>query len=645
MKRENIFLILVLFLILSSPVKAGEKITIDDIHSIKQVSDPKISPDNSKVMFSSQGLIWLIDLPGGEISEFAEGRPVGWSSAGGEIMFVSDGKIWVKPVEGGDQVKIVDFDLGRFVPSNDWKKIVYVKLDKRSEKESDVIVVDEEPRQRTHLWVYDTETQQSKQITSGDYDDFFPVWSPDDKRIAFLSKRAPNEDAHRNYDVFTVSADGSDLRRLTDNHGPDISPVWSPDGEWIAYVENRLPIRGHADSDLMIIPSGGGTPKNLTKDFDFSVGRMKEEITNGMNIYFSPDGENIYFSTAIKTADHFFSVAARGGKVRQISKGDAIYNDSFHLSKDGKKVVFTKEMPKKPKDIGISELDSWNPRQLTDLNPQIREFDLARTEVITWRGADDWIIEGVLVYPTEYEEDKTYPLIVHPHGGPYDRAGLHFNGRYSSSNCQIFASEGYAVLMPNFRGSSGYGHKFAMADQGDWGGKDFTDIMKGVDKVIEMGIADRDRLAIVGSSYGGFMSFWAVTQTDRFKAAIAGAGISDRILCYLTRDDPNNYEFGFMGKPWETREIYEKFSPINYVTNVKTPLLIWHGEEDMRVPISQSYIFYRALKKIGYRFMKGAGEGKDLEFVIYPGEGHGIRKQEFQVDLLNRQMDWLNKYL
>jgi len=643
MKGISILLFFVL-LVLSYSVKAGKKITIEDIHSVRQVGVPKISPDNSRVMFSSQGIIWLADLNSGEVSEFTRGRPVGWSSDGDRIMFVSEGKTWFQPVKGGGRVKIVDFDLGRIVPSNDWRKIAYLKQEESPDKiepeENDkrgknIIIVDEQPRLRTHIWVYDIKTQKSKQITSGDYDDFFPVWSPDDKRIAFLSKRAPNEDDHRNYDIFVVSSDGGEALRLTTNSGPDICPVWSPDGESIAYVDNRLPIRGHADSDLRIISSGGGISKNLTEDFDFSVGRMKGEIESGMNICFSPDGENIYFSTAIRTAEHLFSVPSKGGQVRQISRGDAMYDDSFHLSKDGTRVVFTMMTPLSPNDIYISELDNWDPRRLTDVNPRLREFDLARTEVISWAGADDWKIEGVLVYPTYYEPGKKYPLIVHPHGGPYDSAGLEFNGRYSHSNCQIFASEGYAVLMPNFRGSSGYGGEFAMADQGDWGGKDFTDIMKGVDKVIEMGIADGDRLAIMGASYGGFMSFWAVTQTNRFKLAVAGCGITDWISQYGIMDDPNMVEFGLKGKPWETGEIYEKFSPIHYVENVKTPLLIWHGENDQRVPISQSYMFYRFMKKLG----------KNVEFVIYPGEGHGVHKQDFKIDLLNRQLDWLKKYL
>ena len=385
----------------------------------------------------------------------------------------------------------------------------------------------------------------------------------------------------------------------------------------------------------MIIPSDGGVPKNLTKDFNFSVGRMKGEITSGMNICFSPDGKDIYFSTAIKTVDHLFSVSSEGSKVKQISSGDAIYNDSFNFSRDGTKVVFTKMTPESPNDIYISELDNWNPRKLTDMNPKIREFDLARTEVITWKGADNWTIEGVLAYPTEYEFGKKYPLIVHPHGGPFDRAGLQFNGRYGHSNCQIFASLGYAILMPNFRGSSGYGHEFAMASQGDWGGKDFIDIMKGVDKVIEMGIADPDKLAIMGASYGGFMSFWAITQTDRFKASVAGCGITDWVTFYGMTDDPNMAEFGFKGKPWETKKTYRKFSPIEYAKNVKTPLLIWHGDMDKRVPISQSYEFFRFMKKLG----------KEVEFVIYPGQGHGIGGSIYQIDLLNRQLEWLNKHL
>ena len=174
-----------------------------------------------------------------------------------------------------------------------------------------------------------------------------------------------------------------------------------------------------------------------------------------------------------------------------------------------------------------------------------------------------------------------------------------------------------------------------MADRGDWGGKDFIDMMKGIDRLIEMGDIDPDKLAIMGGSYGGFMTFWAITQTDRFKAAIAHAAISDWFSFFGQTDIPNYLEFGFMGRPWLSKKVYEKYSPIEYVTNVKTPLLITHGEEDRRVPISQSEQYYVSLKKLGV----------DVQFVKYPREGHGIGEPAHRIDVMNRQLSWLKKYL
>ncbi|MFC1558700.1 alpha/beta hydrolase family protein, partial [candidate division KSB1 bacterium] len=219
---------------------------------------------------------------------------------------------------------------------------------------------------------------------------------------------------------------------------------------------------------------------------------------------------------------------------------------------------------------------------------------------------------------------------VWPHGGPYGRHTKGFRGGF-----KIYAANGFAVLRPNVRGSAGYGQKFGMADVGDWGGKDFIDMMKGVDKVIEMGIADENKLAIMGGSYGGFMTFWTVTQTNRFKAAIAHAAICDWFSFFGQTDIPNYLEFGFKGRPWITKEIYEKYSPIEFVTNVKTPLLITHGEEDKRVPITQSEQFYGSLKKLG----------AEVQFIRYPREGHGIGEPRHRIDLVSRQLEWLEKYV
>jgi dipeptidyl aminopeptidase/acylaminoacyl peptidase len=236
----------------------------------------------------------------------------------------------------------------------------------------------------------------------------------------------------------------------------------------------------------------------------------------------------------------------------------------------------------------------------------------------------------LLVKPIGYEEGKRYPLILEIHGGPYGRFSDTFNNR-----AHIWAANGYAVLRPNPRGSTGYGPKFTTANVGDWGGKDFKDIMAGVDAAIARGIADPDKLVVMGGSYGGFMTFWTITQTDRFKAAIGHAGISDWYSFHGQSDVPGLMEYGFVGQPWTSAETYRKWSPMTYVDRVKTPIMITHGERDLRVPIAQAEQYYRALKK----------RGVEVVFLRYPRAGHGITEPNHQIDLFQRQLEWFDSHL
>ena len=273
--------------------------------------------------------------------------------------------------------------------------------------------------------------------------------------------------------------------------------------------------------------------------------------------------------------------------------------------------------------------------QVSRANTDLPKLPLGETKVIRWKGKDGLEIEGLLTYPVSYQEGKKYPLILNIHGGPAGVFGETFIGRFGVYPIATFAARGYAVLRPNPRGSSGYGKKFRFANAGDWGGMDYEDDMAGVDKVIEMGVADPARLAVMGWSYGGFMTSWVVGHTNRFKAAAVGAGVTDLLSFNGTADIPGFLPDYFGGEPWSRYEVFSKHSPISYAQNVTTPVLILHGESDARVPTTQGYEFYHALKR----------RGATVKMVVYPRTQHGPREPKFILDIAQRHLAWVDEYV
>jgi dipeptidyl aminopeptidase/acylaminoacyl peptidase len=307
-------------------------------------------------------------------------------------------------------------------------------------------------------------------------------------------------------------------------------------------------------------------------------------------------------------------------------------------SRDERVVAYAADSPAWPAEVVISGPEGT--KTLTATNPQLAGIALGETEVITWKSSDGTEVEGILLKPVGYRQGERYPLLVVAHGGP---TGAHTNGFKASSGSggHYWAGRGWATLYPNVRGSTGYGEKFMRANIMDWGGGDYRDLMTGVDEVVRRGIADSDRLAVAGWSYGGYMTGWVVSQTPRFKAAMMGAGLSNMVSMYGTTDIPGYIGTFYEGMPKldgkltnKSLEFYRSRSAITYADRVTTPLLMLHGANDERVPIGQPMEYFRHLKD----------RGKTVELVFYPREGHGLREYYHQVDRMKREYEWIAKH-
>jgi dipeptidyl aminopeptidase/acylaminoacyl peptidase len=639
-------------------------LSVDDYFRIRDVGDPQVSPDGRWVAFTltsqdlekdeSKSRIWMVATAGGEpvamtAEEKSASRPR-WSSDGRYLAYLAapkDGKtqVWTLFREGGDSLAVTDTVQG--VSSYEWspdgKQMVVVLQDPKPEdleKKKDEKGKEKTPppwvitrrqfkqdyvgyldSRRTHLYVLDVESKKMTQITSGDFDDSQPVWSPDGKLIAFTSNRTADPDSNYNTDIWVVTAGNPDrgqtLLQITTNPGPDTSPTWSPDGELIAHVSaTDTAAVLYATNHLAVASARGGDVKVLTRELDRNVFKPR----------FSVDGRSIFFVLEDSGELSLARVAPRGGAVERVIGGPrsvAAYSEGTL----GPIAALISE-PHLPPEVFV--LDDGTLRRLTHTNDSLLEgLRLGVVENVHFESPDGTQIEGFVVKPPGFDPSFRYPAILRIHGGPqsqYDFA-FHFEA-------QLFAGAGYVVALPNPRGSTGYGQDFCHAIWQDWGGVDLEDVLASVDDLIERGYADPERLGVGGWSYGGMLTNHVITKTDRFKGAYTGASATLYVANY-GHDQYQRWWESELGLPWRNRELWEKLSPFNRVENVVTPTLIVGGEQDWNVPIINSEQLYMALKRLG----------KTTELVVYPGEFHVFSTPSYNKDLYERFLAWFEKYV
>jgi len=624
---------------------AQRPMTPEDILALKQVSDPQVSPDGRWIAYvvSQTELeqntintdVWLVATAGGEpvrltTSPRADGSPR-WSPDSKWIAFISAREerpqIWLIRPNGGEAEKLTSSKSGvqSLVWSPDGKTIAYTALrewtaeeEKKQKDRDDAIVVDQDHR-FGRIWTIDVATKKAAEVVAGDFHPSNPQWSPDGTQLAYEVRPTPAADDGARSDVYIITLASKEKRKLFENPGIDNNPRWSPDGRWIAFSSRP---DGFGQTELKVIPAAGGTPRTVATRFLYQPGAAT----------WSADGRTLFFTASVRTTNQLFSVPVAGGEPKQLTSHNGTMSGAT-MSDDGRTIAFTVSDVTRPNDVYVvRDPARFAPVKLTDHNPQLAEIALGRGELYRWKSKDGMEIEGVLIYPPDYDPSKRYPTMAFIHGGPSGVWTQGFPG--SSGNYgHIWAGRGWVSFYPNVRGSSGYGDAFMKANVRDWGGGDYQDIQTGLDELVRRGVADPDRLGQSGWSYGGYMTAWTLTQTDRFKALMVGAGLTNMYSMYSTNDLQTTLENYFGAEPWDDEEAYRRASAMVYIKQAKTPTLILHGQQDLRVPIGQAQELYMGLKK----------NGVPVELVFYPRAGHGLSEPRHQLDRMRREYAFFSK--
>jgi len=657
------------------PPTQPRPVTVDDLFQIREVLDPQLSPDAQSVAYTIKTLllkedkpeerIWAVPTAGGyAVPMTAEGVSSShprWSPDGKYLAFLSarnEGKtqVWLLNRSGGEAQRLTDTpqDVDDFVWSPDSTRLVVILRDPSEEElaaaktkdKEDAREKDKKPktkkpwvidrlqfktdevgyldRRRAHLYVLDLATKALTRITSGDYDDARPAWSPDGRLIAFASNRSkPDPDRTYNTDIWVVAVNNTDkgaqLTQVTANPGDDDTPSWSPDGKFITYITQLDPhLFQYATHHVAVSPANGGAARVLTQSFD----------RNATEPRFSPDGNSIYFIADDDGTQILARVPVTGGEVtRPIAGRFMLY--AYSLAKNGD-IAAQIDMPDRPSEIYAQPASSNKLTRLTKTNDaSLSQLKLVQPEYVHLKSKDGTTIAGYLYKPLDYTPGRKYPAILRPHGGPVWAYYAEF-----TLLAQLLAANGYAVLYPNPRGSTGYGENFAKAIWADWGNKDYQDDMAMVDYAIAQGIADPDKLGVGGWSYGGISTDFIIAQTTRFKAAISGAGEALNTSLYGHDQYQRDYETE-LGRPWENHALWDKLSPFYKVANITTPTLFMGGGIDWNVPILGSEQMYQAMKSLG----------RETQLVVYPGEYHEFKAPSHLKDRLERYLAWYAHYI
>lgn len=574
-----------------------------------------------------------------------------FSPDGQQIAFLSgrNGKtqVWLMRLMGGEPEQLTDSETGvsSFQWSPDGKSIAFTASDpeteeeKKAKKEKSYVIEVDKNYKYSHLYTVNLEkdaedTYPVQRLTRGDFHVSNFDWAPDGEAIVFDHKPNPKINTSRmGYDISVVPSDSGAVLTLVRQNGSDGSPKYSPDGKYIAFVSDGGQPEPIGLGDLYVIPANGG-----------EMMAMPHTPDRNANLWgWSADSRGLIFNEAYHTERFAMMLPVEKAilgieavvQAKTLTPLEGVSSAVDYNPKTGQ-IAFVHQTTDKPAELYVADEVGAMPKQVSKVNSDIELPKMGKTEVITWVSPEDnRIIEGLLTYPVDYEPGKRYPAILQIHGGPAGVFTETFTGNPSIYLTQYFAEQGFFVLRPNPRGSSGYGKDFRYANFKDWGYGDYEDLMSGMDKLIKDGLADRERQVAMGWSYGGYMTSFLVTKTDRFKAASMGAGLPNLISMTTTTDIPD-YLVGHMGGEfWDDYETYEKHSAMYRIKNVKTPTQVIHGANDLRVPFTQGQEFYVALDRMGV----------ETEMIVLPRTPHGPREPKLLMQVTPRIMNWFEQHL
>jgi dipeptidyl aminopeptidase/acylaminoacyl peptidase len=624
---------------------------------VRRFQEVAISPDGKRVAWvealkgkdgapSSHSALFVADLTtpeaapvrisaGDGTGDYSEHSPT-WAPDGSQLAFLSDqaregqAQVYVAPVSGGAAKRLTDLSGSltdpRWAPDGNQLGFLFIENAAHAAGplqpgNAETGVIDEKVYEQ-RLGVIDVPSGKVKLVSPEDLYVYEYDWAPDGKRCVLSAAHGSGDDNWYIAQLLVLSLGSGEIQSILKPSMQIAVPRWSPGGQTIAFIGGLMSDEGATGGDIYVIPAAGGQPRNLTPNLE----------TSASWLVWHPSSEQILFSEFIDGSSGIARVDVAGG-VTQLWKGaETITGEggafAVSASRDQKTFALIRDSFQDPPEVWAGSLGEW--KAITRANKGILPA-WGEAKSLHWK--TEFPVQGWLLYPLGYDASRRYPLIVQVHGGPAWAVTPHWLGAHSLPG--TLSHEGYFVLMPNPRGSYGQGEKFTRANVKDFGYGDLRDILGGVDEVLRTLPVDRDRLGLTGWSYGGFMTMWAVTQTDRFKAAVAGAGICNW-QSYYGENGIDQWMIPYFGASvYDDPGVYAKSSPINFIKRVKTPTLILVGERDVECPLPQSQEFYHALKTLNVK----------TQLVVYPGEGHGISQPEHYRDIVDRTLAWFDRFL